>query len=68
MRTAPGARKVGPDDRMSSGSSLAFQRLSREPVPFILSVRLAGTKKARDAPGKAGVQHHNLPLAGCAVV
>eukprot|EP00661_Eupelagonemidae_sp_cell13_P012193 gene12193-biopygen1890 len=39
MRTVPGARKVGPDDRMGSGSSLAFQRLSRDILPFILSVR-----------------------------
>eukprot|EP00661_Eupelagonemidae_sp_cell13_P018445 gene18445-biopygen20448 len=51
MRTAPGACKVGPDDTDELRSSLAFQRLSRDALKFILSVRLAGTKKARDAPG-----------------
>eukprot|EP00661_Eupelagonemidae_sp_cell13_P014644 gene14644-biopygen18651 len=34
---APGAQMI----RMASGSSLAFQRLSRYTLPFILSVRLA---------------------------
>eukprot|EP00661_Eupelagonemidae_sp_cell13_P018037 gene18037-biopygen12936 len=31
--------------RLASGSSLAFQRLSREPLSAILSVRLAETAK-----------------------
>eukprot|EP00661_Eupelagonemidae_sp_cell13_P024443 gene24443-biopygen8944 len=47
----PARAKWGPMIRMSSGSSLAFQRLSQDTPPFILSVRLAGTKKTRDAPG-----------------
>eukprot|EP00661_Eupelagonemidae_sp_cell13_P024599 gene24599-biopygen11916 len=45
MRTAPGARKVEPDDT-DELSSLASQRLSRNTFPFILSVLLAGTKPA----------------------
>eukprot|EP00661_Eupelagonemidae_sp_cell13_P014482 gene14482-biopygen5119 len=39
----PACAKWGPMIRMSSGSSLAFQRLSRGTLYFILSVRLAET-------------------------
>eukprot|EP00661_Eupelagonemidae_sp_cell13_P016986 gene16986-biopygen9829 len=42
---APGAQMI----RMASGSSLAFQRLSRDTPPFILSVRLAETREHREA-------------------
>eukprot|EP00661_Eupelagonemidae_sp_cell13_P021007 gene21007-biopygen13159 len=35
----PARAKCGPMIRMSSGSSLAFQRLSRDTLPFILGVK-----------------------------
>eukprot|EP00661_Eupelagonemidae_sp_cell13_P022209 gene22209-biopygen4206 len=53
MRIVPGAHNVGQVGiRMSAGSSPASQRLSRDTLKFTLSVRLAGTKKAREAPSE----------------
>eukprot|EP00661_Eupelagonemidae_sp_cell13_P025762 gene25762-biopygen21015 len=40
----PARAKWSPMIRMGSGSSLAFQRLSRDTLPLILSVRLAVTR------------------------
>eukprot|EP00661_Eupelagonemidae_sp_cell13_P024463 gene24463-biopygen11902 len=49
----PARAKWCPMIRLSSGSSLAFQRLSRDTHPFILGVKVGGNGKSSRCSGRA---------------
>eukprot|EP00661_Eupelagonemidae_sp_cell13_P012884 gene12884-biopygen12516 len=49
----PARAKWCPMIRLSSGSSLAFQRLSRDTLPFILGVKVGGNEKSSRCSGRA---------------